>query len=104
MLNFQSLTNKANEIIRNELSSVEESQVREHLNKLVISKSVGPGGMQPHVLTDLANVSIIFEMSWPLGEVPEIGKKANASTVFKKCKKDDPGTTGWSSSLSSMGR
>lgn len=56
------------------------------------------GGMQPHVLRVLANVSIIFEMLWSSGVAPEVGKKANVCAVFKKCKKDDPETAGWSDS------
>ena len=53
-----------------ETSSVEEDQVREHLNKLDIRKSIEPDGMQPQVqLRELASVvtrplCIIFERSW----------------------------------------
>ncbi|KFV88526.1 RNA-directed DNA polymerase from mobile element jockey, partial [Struthio camelus australis] len=75
---------------------VEEDQVRDLLSKLDIHKSTGPDGMHPRVLRELADViarplSIIFERSWQLGEVPEDWKKANVTPVFKKGKKEEPG-------------
>ena len=55
---------------------VKEDQVRDHLNKPNIHRSMGPDGMHPQVLRELAHVIarplyIIFERSWRLGEVPE---------------------------------
>ncbi|KFV83713.1 hypothetical protein N308_06050, partial [Struthio camelus australis] len=75
---------------------VEEDQVRDLLSKLDIHKSMGPGGMHPQVLRELADaiarpLSIIFERSWRAGEVPEDWKKANVTPVFKKGKKEEPG-------------
>ncbi|KGL79824.1 RNA-directed DNA polymerase from mobile element jockey, partial [Tinamus guttatus] len=75
---------------------VEEDWVREHLGKLDIHKSMGPDGMHPRVLWELADViakplSIIFERSWRTGEVPEDWKKVNLMPLFKKGKKEDPG-------------
>ncbi|GAB0183976.1 mitochondrial enolase superfamily member 1 [Grus japonensis] len=75
---------------------VEEDQVRDHLGKLNTHKSMGPNGMHPRVLRELADVivmplSIIFERSWRTGEVPEDWRKANVTPVFKKGKKEDPG-------------
>jgi len=57
---------------------------------------MGPDGMHPRVLRELEDViaeplSIIFERSWRSGEVPENWRKANATPVFKKGKKEDPG-------------
>lgn len=46
---------------------VEQDQVRENLNKLDVHKSVGPGGMQSHVLRELTNVSVIFEKIYVKG-------------------------------------
>ncbi|GAB0178098.1 mitochondrial enolase superfamily member 1 [Grus japonensis] len=75
---------------------VEEDRVRDHLCRLNTHKSMGPGGMHPQVLRELADViakllSIAFERSWRTGEVPEDWRKASVTPVFKKGKKDDPG-------------
>uniref|UniRef100_A0A8B9Q7B9 Reverse transcriptase domain-containing protein n=1 Tax=Apteryx owenii TaxID=8824 RepID=A0A8B9Q7B9_APTOW len=75
---------------------VEEEWVRDYLSKLDTHKSMGPDGIHPRVLRELADViakplSIIFERSWRTGEVPEDWKKANVTPVFKKGKKEDPG-------------
>lgn len=48
---------------------VEEDQFKEHLHKLEIHKSIGPDGIYPHMLRDLADVIarpllIIFARSW----------------------------------------
>jgi len=47
------------------------------------------------MLRELADViaeplSIIFERSWRTGEVPEDGRKASVTPIFKKGKKEDP--------------
>ncbi|GAB0208187.1 mitochondrial enolase superfamily member 1 [Grus japonensis] len=81
---------------KEDLPLVEEDQVREHLGKLDTHKSMGPDGMHPRVLRELAGViarplSIIFERSWRTGEVPEDWKKASVTPVFRKGKKEDPG-------------
>ncbi|KFV86063.1 hypothetical protein N308_15375, partial [Struthio camelus australis] len=75
---------------------VEEDRVRDLLSKLDIHKSMGPDGMHPRVLRQLAHViarplSIILERSWRSGEVPEDWKKANVTPVCKKGKKEEPG-------------
>ncbi|KFV80800.1 RNA-directed DNA polymerase from mobile element jockey, partial [Struthio camelus australis] len=66
------------------------------LGKLDTHKSMGPDGMHPRVLRELADViarplSIILEKSWRSGEVPEDWKKAKVTPVFKKGKKEEPG-------------
>lgn len=73
-----------------------EDCVREHTGKLEIHKSMGPAGMHPRVLRELADtiirqLTIIFERSWQSGKVPEDWKKSNIAPVFKKRKKEDPG-------------
>jgi len=80
----------------NDLPLVEEDCVRDHLSNLDAHKSMGPNGMHPRVLRELADViaeplSVIFERSWRTGEVPEDWRKANVIPIFKKGKKEDPG-------------
>jgi len=75
---------------------VEEDCVRDCLSNMDAHKSMGPDGMHPRVLRELADViaeplSIIFERSWRIGEVPEDWRKASVSPIFKKGKKEDPG-------------
>ncbi|KFP07012.1 RNA-directed DNA polymerase from mobile element jockey, partial [Calypte anna] len=70
--------------------------VRDQLSNLDIHKSMGPDGMHPRVLRELAEViarplSIIFSKSWVTGEVPEDWRIANVTPVYKKGKKEDPG-------------
>ena len=65
----------------------EEDEVREHLNKLDI-QSMGPDGLHPQVLRELADVimrplSNILEQSLQLKEVPEDWKRTNHS-YFQK--------------------
>jgi len=65
---------------------VEEDCVRDCLSDLDTHKSMGPDGMHPRVLRELADVipeplSIIFERSWRTGEVPEDWRKVNVVTL-----------------------
>ncbi|PKU43345.1 hypothetical protein llap_6347 [Limosa lapponica baueri] len=78
------------------LPLVQEDQVKELLSELDTHKSMGPDGMHPRALRELAEViaellSIIFKRSWRTGKVPEDWRKANVIPVFKKGKKEDPG-------------
>ncbi|XP_064902696.1 LOW QUALITY PROTEIN: uncharacterized protein LOC135577346 [Columba livia] len=77
-----------------EFAMVDGDWVREQRSKLDMHKSVGPDGMHPRVLRELAEVvaeplPIIFAKSWETGEVPEDWRKANVTPVFKKGKKKD---------------
>ncbi|KAK4819559.1 hypothetical protein QYF61_007070 [Mycteria americana] len=65
------------------------------LLQLNANKSMGPNGIHPRVLKELADVivrplSFIYQLSWESGEVPVDWKLANAIPVFKKGKKEDP--------------
>jgi len=75
---------------------VKEDCVRDRLSNLDTHKSMGPDGMHPRVLRDLAGViaeplSIMSERSWRTGEVPEDWRKGSVTPIFKKGKKEDPG-------------
>ncbi|PKU38777.1 rna-directed dna polymerase from mobile element jockey-like [Limosa lapponica baueri] len=75
---------------------VQEDQVKEQLSELDTHKSMGPKGMLPQKLRELADViaellSIIFERSCRTGKVPEHWRKANVIPVFTKGKKEHQG-------------
>jgi len=75
---------------------VEEDCVRDRLSDLDAQKSMGPDGMHPRVLRELADViaeplCIIFERSCRTEEVPEDWRKANVTPVFMEDKKENPG-------------
>lgn len=55
---------------------VEDNWVSTHLLKLAVHKYMDPDGIHPPVLNELVDItarplSIIFEMSWQSGEVPQ---------------------------------
>ncbi|KFW79960.1 hypothetical protein N305_08316, partial [Manacus vitellinus] len=59
-------------------------------------KSMGPDGIHPRILKELAGfvakpLLTLFERSWESGEVPADWKLANTVPIFKKSKKEDPG-------------
>ncbi|GAB0184195.1 mitochondrial enolase superfamily member 1 [Grus japonensis] len=69
--------------------------VRDLLLHLDAFKSIGPNGIHPRVLRELADViarplSIIFQQFWKSGEVSVDWKLANVVPIFKKGKKEDP--------------
>ena len=73
---------------KEEFPLVEEDWVTDHLGKLDPHKSMGPDGMHPRVLRELADVlaeplSITFERSWRTGEVPEDLRKARDLRPWK---------------------
>ncbi|KAK4806818.1 hypothetical protein QYF61_005614 [Mycteria americana] len=59
-------------------------------------KSMGPDGIHPRVLRELAKVltkplSILYQQSWLTGEVPVDWRLANVTPIYKKGQKEDPG-------------
>ncbi|KAK4810807.1 LOW QUALITY PROTEIN: hypothetical protein QYF61_008779 [Mycteria americana] len=66
------------------------------LLQLNAHKSMGPDGIHPRVLKELADViarplSVIYQRSWESGEVPVDWKLANVIPIFKKGQRDYPG-------------
>ncbi|XP_068002250.1 uncharacterized protein, partial [Melanerpes formicivorus] len=75
---------------------IHEELVRDLLSHLDIHKSMGPDGIHPRVLRELADVlarplSIIFLQSWLTGEVPDDWKLANVVPIHKKGRMEEPG-------------
>jgi len=59
-------------------------------------KSMGPDGMHPRVLRELAEVtaellSVVFNRPWKTGEVPEDWRIASVPLVFRKGKEEGLG-------------
>ncbi|KGL89162.1 hypothetical protein N301_00220, partial [Charadrius vociferus] len=75
---------------------IQDEMVRDLLQHLDIHKSMGPDGIHPRVLRELAEVltkplSIIYQQSWLTGEVPVDWRLANVTPIHKKGRKEDPG-------------
>ncbi|KFW81625.1 hypothetical protein N305_14700, partial [Manacus vitellinus] len=75
---------------------IQEETVSDLLSHLDPHKSVGPDGIHPRVMRDLAEelvklLSIICQQSWLPGEVPDDWKLANVMPIHKKGQKEDPG-------------
>ncbi|RMC20393.1 hypothetical protein DUI87_01242 [Hirundo rustica rustica] len=75
---------------------MQEEAVREVLSHLDVHKSMGPDGIHPRVMRELADelmklLSIIYQQSWLTGGVPHDWKLANVTPIHKKGRKEDPG-------------
>ncbi|KAK4806238.1 LOW QUALITY PROTEIN: hypothetical protein QYF61_013382 [Mycteria americana] len=75
---------------------IQGEMVSDPLHHLDTHKSMGPDGIHPRVLKELADVltkplSIIYQQSWLTGEVPADWRLANVTPIFKKGRKEDPG-------------
>ncbi|KFV58851.1 hypothetical protein N328_03597, partial [Gavia stellata] len=75
---------------------IQGKMVSNLLYHLDTQNSMGPDGIHPRVLRDLARVlakplSIIYQQSWLTGEVPVDWRLANMTPIFKKGQKEDPG-------------
>ncbi|TRZ09940.1 hypothetical protein HGM15179_017169 [Zosterops borbonicus] len=80
---------------QNSIPIIQEEAVREQLRCLDSHKSMGPEGIHPRVMRQLADelakpLSIIYNQSWLTGEVPEDWKLANVTPIHKKGGKEDP--------------
>lgn len=65
-----------------------ECLVRDQLGSLNMHESIKPDGIHPRVLRERTDVvslllSITFEKSWRIGEVPNDSRKASVTAVFK---------------------
>ncbi|KAJ7425527.1 hypothetical protein WISP_23088 [Willisornis vidua] len=85
-------TNKTGEI--NNPSKFQEDTISDLLKHLDTQKSMGPDGIHPRVMRELAEelakpLSIIYQYSWLSGEVPDDWRLANVTPICEKgCKKD----------------
>ena len=82
--------------MRNIPPEIQVETVRELLLHLDCHKSMGPDGLHPRVLRELAGViaepfSTIYQCSWMTGEVPEDWRLADVTPIYKKGHKEDPG-------------
>ncbi|KFV67069.1 RNA-directed DNA polymerase from mobile element jockey, partial [Dryobates pubescens] len=71
-------------------------ELADELSHLDTHKSMGPDGIHPRVLRELADelakpLSIIFLQSWLTGEVPGDWKLANVVPIHKKGRMEEPG-------------
>jgi len=69
--------------------------VNDLLCHLDTHKSMGPDGIHPRVLRELAEelakpLSIICQQSCPTGEVPDDWRIGNVTPIYKKGQKEDP--------------
>jgi len=80
---------------QNKTPIIQEAAVNDLLCHLDTIKSMGPDGIHPGVLRELAEelakpLSIIHEQSWLTGEVPDDWRIANVTPIYKKGQKEDP--------------
>ena len=76
---------------------IHDQMVLDLLQKLDNHNSMGPDGLHPTVLRELADVlaktlSIILQQSWLTRNIPVDWRLANVMPICKKGQKDDPGS------------
>uniref|UniRef100_A0A493TP95 Reverse transcriptase domain-containing protein n=1 Tax=Anas platyrhynchos platyrhynchos TaxID=8840 RepID=A0A493TP95_ANAPP len=76
--------------------TIHEELVGDLLRHLDVHKSMGPDGIHPRVLRELAEelakpLSIIYQQSWLSGEVPADWRLPNVTPIYKKGRRADPG-------------
>ena len=77
-------------------STIQEKSVRDLLLQLDCHKSMGPDEIHLRVLRELVEViaeplSIIYQHSLLMGEVPEDWRLASVTPIYKKGCREDPG-------------
>ncbi|KFQ94454.1 hypothetical protein Y956_06122, partial [Nipponia nippon] len=75
---------------------IQGEMVSNMLHHIDTHKSMGPDGIHPRGLRELAEVlakplSIIYQQTWLTGEVPVNWKLANVMPIYRKGQKEDPG-------------
>jgi len=80
---------------RNKSPVIQEAAVNDLPCHLDTHKSMGPDGIHPKVLKELVEelakpLSIIYQQSWLTGEVPDDGRIASMTPIYKKGLKEDP--------------
>ncbi|NXT11799.1 PO11 protein, partial [Prunella fulvescens] len=75
---------------------IQKEAVRELLSRFDVHKFMGPDGIHPRVMRELADelaklLSFIYQQSWLTGEVPDDWKWASVMLIYKKGGKEDPG-------------
>jgi len=75
---------------------IQQEMVGDLLQHLDVRKLMGPDGIHPKVLRELAEElakppSIIYRQSWLSGEVPVDWRLANVTPIYKKGRRVDPG-------------
>ncbi|PKU41254.1 rna-directed dna polymerase from mobile element jockey-like [Limosa lapponica baueri] len=75
---------------------IQEEVINDLLLHLDTHKSMGPDGIHPRVLRELAGEltkppSIIYQQSWSTGEVPDDWRVPNVTPIYKKGWKEDLG-------------
>ncbi|KAK4818546.1 hypothetical protein QYF61_014489 [Mycteria americana] len=81
---------------QNEAPRIQGEMVSDLLHHSDTHKSMGPDGIHPRVLRELAEVltkplSILYQQSWLTGEVPVDWRLANVTPIYKKGQKEHPG-------------
>ncbi|KAK4827581.1 hypothetical protein QYF61_019483 [Mycteria americana] len=81
---------------QNEAPIIQGEMISDLLHHLDTHRSMGPDGIHPRVLRELAEVltkplSILYQQSWLSGEVPVDWRLANVMPIYKKGRKEDLG-------------
>ncbi|KFQ11435.1 hypothetical protein N329_01325, partial [Haliaeetus albicilla] len=88
---------------------IQGEMVSDLLHHLDIPKSMGPDGIHPRVLRELAEIltkplPTIYQQSWLTGDVPVDWRLALVMSIYKKGQKADPGNYRPVSLTSVLGR